>query len=451
MEDKKLEKRNTFSGRVKRYARVSGAVGGLAARLATSKYLGSNLDKAEHARELRDALGGLKGPLMKVAQIMSTVPDFLPQEYIEELGHLQNNAPAMGWLFVKRRMASELGRHWENKFKSFEHGAAAAASLGQVHRAISKSGQPLACKLQYPDMRSIVEADLGQLQIIFSVYRRFDKAIDPQEIHAEISSRLREELDYTREAAHIKLYQIMLSAEANVHIPEIFPELSTDRLLSMSWLDGENLLTAREDTQIKRNEIAQNLFRAWYVPFYSYGCIHGDPHLGNYSVRADGTINLLDFGCIRMFEASFVQGVLDLYNSLQKNDKDLAIKAYETWGFKNLTKDIIDVLNVWAGFVYAPLLQDKKRQIQEGDSKIYGAEVAAKVHKQLHQLGGVKPPREFVLMDRAAVGLGSVFTHLSAKVNWHRLFNELITDFDLKILEERQLNALKQAKVPLQN
>ena len=128
-----------------------------------------------------------------------------------------------------------------------------------------------------------------QLQIIFSVYRRFDKAIDPQEIHAEISSRLREELDYTREAAHIKLYQIMLSAEENVHIPEIFPELSTDRLLSMSWLDGENLLTAREDPQIKRNKIAQNLFRAWYVPFYSYGCIHGDPHLGNYSVRADGT------------------------------------------------------------------------------------------------------------------------------------------------------------------
>ncbi len=440
--------KNSLRGRVKRYARVSGAVGGLAAKLATAKYLGSNFDKDKHARDLRVALGGLKGPLMKVAQIMSTVPDMLPPEYVEELAQLQNNAPAMGWLFVKRRMAAELGADWEKKFRSFEHTAAAAASLGQVHRATSKSGKALACKLQYPDMRSVVEADLKQLKFIFSIYRRYDKAIDPREIHSEISDRLREELDYSREASHINLYRNMLSSEPNVHVPETFSDLSTDRLLSMSWLDGKNLLTAKEAPQRKRDTIAQNLFRAWYVPFYHYGCIHGDPHLGNYSVREDGSINLLDFGCIRLFSADFVQGVLDLYNSLLKEDLSLAIKAYETWGFKNLSHEIIDVLNLWASFVYAPLLHDKKRRIQEGDGTMYGAKVAAKVHRELHRLGGVKPPREFVLMDRAAVGLGSVFTHLSAEVNWHKLFNELIDDFNIKKLEKTQSAALDESNVP---
>ena len=440
--------RNTLGGRVKRYARVGGAVGGLAARLAGAKYLGTTLDKDAHARDLRDALGGLKGPLMKVAQIMSTVPDMLPPEYVEELAHLQNNAPAMGWLFVKRRMAAELGPDWQKKFKEFEHDAAAAASLGQVHRAMTKKGEALACKLQYPDMQSAVEADLGQLKIIFALYRRYDKAVDPREIHSEVAARLREELDYKREATHMTLYGNMLADEKNVHVPKPFPALSTDRLLAMSWLEGENLLSVKGAAQKKRDQVAQNLFHAWYVPFYHYGVIHGDPHLGNYSVRPDGTINLLDFGCIRVFGPSFVQGVLDLYNSLLTNDSDLAVYAYETWGFKGLNHEVIDVLNMWAAFIYAPLLEDKKRKIQETDGTMYGAKVAAQVHRELDRLGGVKPPREFVLMDRAAIGLGSVFTHLAAEVNWHRLFNELIEDFDVKKLAQTQKTALKKAKVP---
>ena len=111
---------NSLGGRVKRYARVGSAIGGVAARLAGAKYLGKSIDKDAHARDLRDALGGLKGPLMKVAQIMSTVPDMLPPEYVDELAHLQSNAPAMGWLFVNRRMVAELGPHWEKKFKCFD-------------------------------------------------------------------------------------------------------------------------------------------------------------------------------------------------------------------------------------------------------------------------------------------------------------------------------------------
>lgn len=438
---------NTMGGRAIRYARVGRAVGGLAARVAGQRYLGLNLNKEKNAEDLKQALGGLKGPLMKVAQIMSTVPDMLPEEYITELAELQSNAPPMGWLFVRRRMANELGPDWQDKFRSFEREAAAAASLGQVHRAVHPDGRDLACKLQYPDMKSAVEADLKQLRIVFALYHRYDKAVNPTDIHQEVSDRLREELDYVLERKHIDLYRDMLGDEDGVHVPDPVPELSTDRLLTMSWLQGTRMMEWVDSDQETRNRVAANMFRAWYVPFYYYGTIHGDPHLGNYSVREDASINLMDFGCIRIFPPHFVQGVIDLYRSLETGNRDLAVHAYETWGFTGLSNEVIDTLNMWAEFVYGPLLEDRPRRIQESDGSMYGARVAHKVHTELSRLGGVTPPREFVLMDRAAIGLGSVFLHLKAEINWHRMFHDLIGDFDVDKLAKRQTAALKKAKI----
>ena len=441
------DERNSLGGRVMRYARVGRAVGGLAARVAGQRYLGFKIDRAENAADLKAALGGLKGPLMKVAQIMATIPDALPREYVEELQQLQANAPAMGWPFVKRRMAAELGANWQAKFKSFEHEAAAAASLGQVHRATSHDGQALACKLQYPNMASAVEADLSQLRIIFSIYERYDHAIHTKEIHGEIADRLREELDYELEGRHMALYRRMLAGEKHVHLPEPLLDLSTKRLLTMSWIEGKpvmQMLAGKPSLEL-RNRIAYNMFRAWYVPFYEYGVIHGDPHLGNYTMRPNGDVNLLDFGCIRIFEPKFVKGVIDLYYALLNDDRDLAVSAYESWGFKGLSREVIDVLNRWAHFVYGPLLEDKERKIQDAETGIYGREVAEGVHAELRRLGPVTPPKEFVFMDRAAIGLGSVFMHLKAEINWYRLFHELITGFDVKALDKRQKAVLKEA------
>jgi predicted unusual protein kinase regulating ubiquinone biosynthesis (AarF/ABC1/UbiB family) len=438
---------NTVGGRLKRYARVGAAVGGLGVRFGAGRLFGVEVDKGKHAAELTAALGGLKGPLMKVAQLMSTIPDALPDEYVKELIQLQSNAPSMGWPFVKRRMAAELGPAWEKRFAEFSREAAAAASLGQVHRARSHDGQALACKLQYPDMNSAVEADLRQLRLIFAVYERYDKAVKTREVHAEIAARLREELDYELEAKHMRLYAHMLRDEEGVSVPEPVPELSTRRLLTMSWLEGAKLLSVKEAPVARRNRVATSMFRAWYVPFYFYGVIHGDPHLGNYSVREDDGVNLLDFGCIRVFPPKFVGGVIDLYHALDRGDQALAVHAYETWGFKGLSKEMIAVLNQWAAFVYAPLMEDRPRLIQETNSGLYGREVAEKVHKDIRRLGGVTPPREFVLMDRAAIGLGSVFLHLNAKINWHQLFHEMIRDFDAKTLAKRQAASLKKTGI----
>ena len=441
---------NSLSGRIKRYAKVTGAVGGIAARVAGQRYLGLNLGKQEMPADLKSALGNLKGPVMKVAQILATIPDALPDEYVEELRQLQSNAPSMGRLFVKRRMSAELGKDWQNSFNSFNQEAVAAASLGQVHKAESLDGQTVACKLQYPDMNSAVEADLKQLRLAMSIYQRYDNAINASEIYKELSARIREELDYIREGRNMALYRLMLAKEETVHVPDLIETASTDRLLTMTWLDGVPILDfIKNNPELEmRNLVAKNMFRAWYVPFYLYGIIHGDPHLGNYSIRPNGDINLLDFGCIRVFPPTFVKGVIDLYIGLRDGDEELAVNAYRTWGFENLDRDTIDVLNHWARFVYSPLMEDKIRRIQETNSGVYGKEVVEKVHKELRRLNGVKPPREFVLMDRAAIGLGSVFLHLNAEVNWYNIFQELISDFDVSEVAYRQNEALTTAKVP---
>src|SRR6266404_5708818 len=436
---------DSLGGRLGRYARVGASVGGLAAKLAGQRYLGLMLDRGKHASDLRSALGGLKSPLMRAAQRLATIPDALPPEYGRELAELQANAPPMGWSFVRRRMASELGPAWQSKFARFDKEASFAASLGQVHRATLADGTDAACKLQYPDMSSALEADINQLKLVFAVGQRFDPAIRTDEIHAEITERLREELDYRREARHAALYSLMLRDEPEVHVPEIVLPLSTERLLTMGWMGGEPLLNWKTRSQEERDALAIAMFRAWYVPFYRYGVIHGDPHLGNYTVRADGSVNLMDFGCVRIFPPRFVRGSIELYRALMSDDLDRAVAAYKDWGFSGLSRGMVGLLNRWAAFLYGPLMDDRPRRLTEGMADGQGRDMAHNIFSELRKLGGVRPPREFVFMDRAAIGLGSVFIHLRASINWHQLFESLIEDFDIETLTARQRAALVEA------
>jgi len=441
---------NRFTARARRYARVGTNMSGVAARFAAARMFGLDLDRGRNAMELAAALGGLKGPIMKVAQLMATIPDLLPPEYAAELAKLQSDAPPMGWSFVKRRMHAELGPDWQKKFASFEHRPAAAASLGQVHRAASLDGTDLACKLQYPDMQSAVEADLAQLQVLFAIHRRMDPVIDTTEIYKEISARVREELDYFREAKHVALYRAMLDGVDLIRVPRVWPGLSTGRLLTLDWLEGGKLLAHKDDDLTARNRLGTAMFTAWWFPFSRYGIIHGDPHLGNYTVfKRDGVpsgINLLDYGCIRIFPAKFVGGVVDLYHGLLRGDDDLVVHAYETWGFRRLNRDLIESLNIWARFIYGPLLQDRVRTIADGvKPSEYGRREAFRVHQALKQQGPVTVPREFVFMDRAAIGLGGVFLHLGAELNFYRLFNEAIERFSLDRVAASQAAALAAA------
>ncbi|MGB8277163.1 MAG: AarF/UbiB family protein [Methylovirgula sp.] len=438
-----------FSARAARHLRVGAHVGGAAARIAGTRLFGGSVSDAQSAAALGQALGRLKGPLMKVAQMLATIPDALPAEYAESLARLQAQAPPMGAAFVKRRMQAELGAIWREKFSTFDLAPSAAASLGQVHRAQAKDGTLLAAKLQYPDMASAVEADLKQLDIIFSLHRRMRPAIDTREVAKEIAARLREELDYRREARHAALYAEILKPFADIRVPRVDPALSTARLLSMEWLEGQPLRAWLAADEAERSRIGAALFKAWWIPFSHYGVIHGDPHLGNYTVFSEGCargINLFDYGCIRIFPPRFVAGVVDLYEGLRQADQARIVHAYEGWGFRGLAKETIEALNIWARFIYGPLLDDRVRTVADGVAPgLYGRREAFAVHNALRAHGPVTVPREFVFMDRAAIGLGAAFLHLDAKLNFYRLFNAAIEDFKCDVLAARQIAALAKA------
>jgi len=383
---------------------------------------------------------------MKVAQLLSTIPDLLPQAYAEEFRKLQAHAPPMSGPFVQRRMRAELGEDWETKFASFEREAAAAASLGQVHRAIAHDGRALACKLQYPDMASAVEADLGQLRTLLGLFKSMDGSIDSSEAVIEVGERLREELDYARELKQMRLFALMLADQPNINTPEPLEELSTKRLLTMTWLDGKGLMHWLGESQETRNHIAELLFHAWWGPMTHYGVIHGDPHLGNYALTENAErLQLLDFGCVRIFPARFLEGVVGLWRGLKAGDMDQVAHSYEIWGFKNLNAELIDALTMWARFIYGPLLDDRVRTIADDVPPAeYGRREAMEVRKRLKTLGPVLIPREFVFMDRAAIGLGAAFLHLRAELNFGRMFAESAADFSPEALADRQRTALNQ-------
>jgi predicted unusual protein kinase regulating ubiquinone biosynthesis (AarF/ABC1/UbiB family) len=437
--------RDRLSSRLSRFAKVGAGLSAAGASYGANLLFAGDSATERNAKLVRDALGRLKGPLMKVAQVMSTVPDLLPPEFAKELSELQANAPPMGSGFVRRRMAAELGPDWQARFKSFELEAAAAASLGQVHRAVDLDGRALAVKLQYPEMESALESDLSQMRTLLSIGRTVYGAIDTSEISAEVTERLREELDYAREAKHMALYRGFFDARDDISVPEPIFGLSSKRLLTMEWLEGRGLLSFKTADQETRDRIARLLFEAWWTPMTRLGVIHGDPHLGNYSFSDDaGRLNLLDFGCVRIFPPAFVGGVVDLYRALIAEDRDAQAAAYEGWGFKGLTNDLIDVLNVWARFIYGPLLDDRVRTVADGVAPgEYGRREAFAVKQALQTQGPVTIPREFVFMDRAAIGLGAAFLHLGAAHNWRRLFDESLQGFSVEALERRQSGILQ--------
>jgi predicted unusual protein kinase regulating ubiquinone biosynthesis (AarF/ABC1/UbiB family) len=442
---------NRLSARATRYARLGVNAGALAARVGVNRLRGAN--READAKALASALGSMKGPLMKVAQMLTTIPDAAPAEFVAELSTLQSQAPPMGPSFVRRRMQTELGPNWRERFAEFDFKPAAAASLGQVHRAVSLDGRRLACKLQYPDMASAVETDLSNLDLLFSLHRRAGAAIDTREIAREIRERVREELDYQREAKIARLYRVMLADRPFVRVPRVEESLSTRRLLTLQWLDGEPLVAFETAPQQTRDSIAVGLFDAWWRPFLRYGVIHGDPHLGNYTVAASGRdgdrnvegVNLFDYGCVRVFPPRFVLGVVELYRALKANDNAGIARAYEMWGFRKLTPGTTEAMTIWARFMCAPILDDRVRTAADGvKPSEYGRREMGQVMRTLRAEGGTLPvPREFVFLERATIGLGSAFLRLGARLNFHRMYEDAIAGFDEEAVARRQAGALE--------
>jgi predicted unusual protein kinase regulating ubiquinone biosynthesis (AarF/ABC1/UbiB family) len=420
--------------KLKRLTNISKTLGGIALRSAGEKYLNLEIDDNNYAQHLKENFGEMRGAVVKILQFLATIPDALPKEYSEAFLELQSNAPIMSESFVRRRMAGELGIKWGDLFSEFDLKPSFSASLGQVHRAKNFDGDLLACKLQYPSMQKIINDDIEKCRFFLSIFKPITSAIDVEEILIEIKERLIEETSYVNESKNLEIFSKIFTDCDFIKIPKIDKGLSTDKLLTMSWLDGKSIFQYTDRDLETRNKIAKKLFYAWYMPFYKYNVLHCDPHTGNYLIdetkqKDHFNLQILDFGCIKHFSKDFINdGVLKLYKALQSDNKNMALEAYEAWGFKNLNYEIIEALNQWAKLLYDPLLDDRVRPIQEGNSAGHGWQVAKKVYDELKKIGKVTPPKNFVFMDRVAVGLGGAFMRLKAELNWCKIFNGLVNE-----------------------
>jgi hypothetical protein len=316
-------------------------------------------------------------------------------------------------------------------------------------------------------MQSAVEADLNQLKVVFALHARMNPAVETGEILKEISARLREELDYDLEARHTALYGLIFKDEPSIRVPRVLPELSTKRLLTMTWLEGRRLMDYKGAPLEHRNAIARAMFRAWWFPVLALrrdprrspsrqlhdlrddgGQRHGggDQHGAGHAGRDQPPRLRLHPHLPDPVRAGRDRS-LQWFVARQARSRRARLRDL---GFAGLSTELIDTLNIWARFIYGPLLDDREREIADGTTPgQYGRKEAFTVHKALKEKGPVRVPREFVFMDRAAIGLGGVFLHLGARLNWHNMFNDTIRGFTLDEVGARQKTAFAAVGVPL--
>jgi len=313
--------KNTPAGRALSMAALGGGIAGrYAGYLLQSAFVGKDARekkrKAVHAasaRLMRDKMQTLRGPAMKLGQTLSLQAGVLPDEMLSELASLQMEAPGMHSSLVRVQIKAGLGGDPDDLFRSFSPEPAAAASLGQVHRAVLPNGDAVAVKVQYPAIRDAIDSD-------FSWFRTVSRPAQasghvPRALIDELQNQIAAETDYIREAKNIEFFAKGLGPLPYVSVPRVYPEFSSGTVLTMSWMEGKHLdrLLAQRPSQAKRDLIGSHLFEMFYFQLLHLGALHADPHWGNYLLNEDGTIGLVDFGCVKYFTPKFVRDMRSVF------------------------------------------------------------------------------------------------------------------------------------------
>ncbi|RJS23973.1 AarF/ABC1/UbiB kinase family protein [Corallococcus sp. H22C18031201] len=260
------------------------------------------------AEKLVATLGEMKGAAMKLGQAISMDPDLATPEVRQVLARLQNQAPAMSYAQVVQVVRQELGAPPEALFREFTPEAFAAASLGQVHRAVLKDGQPVAVKVQYPGIARSMLHDMENLGMVVKTVSKTSRLLDGTAYFQEFRDELMLELDYRREASLAQGFKRSVARLPDLYVPTVIQELSAERVLTLELLPGQTLKDwgTTNPSPEDRFRVARQLIRATYGPFFCAGEIHADPHPGNYMVMPDGRLGLLDFGSVKRFSPRFV-------------------------------------------------------------------------------------------------------------------------------------------------
>jgi predicted unusual protein kinase regulating ubiquinone biosynthesis (AarF/ABC1/UbiB family) len=374
------------------------------------------------SKRIRQELEELKGPVMKLGQILSMQGQALPPEVLEELTHLQARAPAMHPTLARAQFKASLGKNPEEVFATFEPEAFAAASLGQVHRATTKRGEQVVVKIQYPAIRTAIENDfklfrsatfVGQLSGHF-----------PSSILTEMEEGFLRETDYRQEAKNIEFFRDRFAPLEFMRLPKVYPGWSGDRVLTMSFVEGESLheFMRRKPSQRVRNLIGERLAEVYHFECRCVKALHADPHPGNYLFMDDGTVGLVDFGCVKYFSPEYSQIVQCFMERVwEKGAAEYARMMRLTFG-KNASpanpraREMLDAAIRFFEMIF-PSRIPGETEVNFGDPKVIGK--LTEMFRKSIQNKVTNP--EFVFASRAELGLYNLLHRLEAKVDTARV------------------------------
>jgi predicted unusual protein kinase regulating ubiquinone biosynthesis (AarF/ABC1/UbiB family) len=385
---------------------------------------------AEHqlrtANDVAAVLGEMKGALMKLGQMASYLDDGMPEPVRDALAGLQQNAPPMAPELCDAVVRAEFGDDPERVFAHWDPAPIAAASIGQVHRAVTHSGLHVAVKVQYPGVDEAIRSDLANTDLLFRALSLMFPGLDPKPLVEELRTRLVEELDYGIEAQNQRLFGDWYAGHPFIHVPSVIDELSTARVLTTELATGARFAEVEQWSQDERNQSAECIYRFVFRSIYRLGAFNGDPHPGNYLFRPGGQVTFLDFGLVKrytpeevtMFENLIVamvidhdiakfRAVLEENNVLRKSD---------------ITDD--DVRNYFGHF-YEFVLEDRELAFTPEYASETVRQMFDPTSPTAHVAKSSNVPPAFVITQRINLGLHAVLGRLYATRNWRRIAFEL--------------------------
>lgn len=384
-------------------------------------HLRNALRVVESSRELR-------GAFMKLVQMLSMRTDILPSEVIGILSVVQSSVPPMSYDVIRDQVKNELGKYPEQLFKTFDQDAFAAASLGQVHRARFKSGEDVVVKVQYPGVDKTVRQDLKNMKALLQIFTLITRDVlrqkfDASELYQEMEERLYEELDYIHEAKNIGLFQRLFADDDEVIIPQVYPDFSSRRVLTMEFIDGYKLqdIAAPGVAKELKDWVVTKYFSITWRQICEFGVLHTDPHPGNYLVTYHPKLAMLDFGSVRVFPEEIRKGYLELARAILARDEKTMARCFVTLGYLDPGQDPAPLVRVMY-IMFEGILEDKDFDPRDFDSVAKTMEITAiGIENRIFNAPGHR-----LFLVRALLGLDGYIHQFGTVTNWHKLFRACI-------------------------
>ncbi|MGA0863304.1 MAG: ABC1 kinase family protein [Ilumatobacteraceae bacterium] len=380
------------------------------------------------AQQVADELGQMKGALMKLGQMASYLDDGLPEPLRLALAQLQSQAPPMSVELARGEIERELGAPIEQLFSEFDDEPVAAASIGQVHRAIARmpdgTERAVAVKVQYPGVADAIDADLRTADLLGALLALGFKSLNPEDMVAEIKERLREELDYSREAENQRLFAGFYRNHPFVHVPDVIDHLSTARILTTELVSGSTFDQVLDWSQDERDKAGEAIFRFVFRSLYRFRAFNGDPHPGNYLFHGNGRVTFLDFGLVKHFTGDEMSMFKDMVSAaVLEHDMEKYRRIIEGAGM--LAPDA-PVSTEEAGDYFAHFYEP----VRESRSLTWTTDYATSIVRHtfdrtsaIAQYATV--PRSFVFIQRINLGLYAILGQLGCTGNYRRISEEL--------------------------